>query len=93
MKCVRLIITLAATVTASCVTTKGQSDLVVRRATFDLQCPDKDLQVSSLGQNTFGVVGCGRRATYVVDCKKDYIDSCTAVMNTAEKPTTAEGSK
>ncbi len=35
------------------------------RASYELQCPEKQLQITELGDNTAGVDGCGRRATYV----------------------------
>ena len=35
----------------------------MRRASFELQCPEKDLAVSDLG-GAVGVTGCGRRAIY-----------------------------
>ena len=41
---------------------------LVRRASFDLQCPAEQLQTTRLGNNTEGVVGCGQRATYVNKC-------------------------
>ena len=81
---------IVALICASCIATSGQADLVLRRAAFDLQCPDGQLQVSNLGHNAFGVVGCGKRAAYVVDCKNAMMDSCTAIMNSGEKRGTAE---
>jgi hypothetical protein len=35
------------------------------RAAFDLNCGADSLDVSEIGANQFGVVGCGCRATYV----------------------------
>jgi hypothetical protein len=36
-----------------------------QRAAFDLQCDALGLDVFYVGGNSFGVTGCGRRATYV----------------------------
>src|SRR4051812_28677873 len=36
------------------------------RAEFDLQCPMDQLSLVSLGENSKGVIGCGKRATYVL---------------------------
>lgn len=35
------------------------------RASYELQCPETQLQITELGDKTAGVDGCGRRATYV----------------------------
>jgi len=35
------------------------------RAAFDLVCVGDSLQVQSIGERTYGVEGCGKRATYV----------------------------
>lgn len=37
-----------------------------RRASFDLDCPEDDLEIVSLGAQTKGVRGCGRQGTYVL---------------------------
>lgn len=49
-----------------CITTAFQGDLVSARAKFDLECPR--VAVVHLGNDTFGARGCGKRATYVVQC-------------------------
>lgn len=36
-----------------------------KRASFDLQCPQEQLQRTYLGQGTFGMSGCGRAITYI----------------------------
>ena len=43
-------------------------DRLVQRASFDLDCPEDELQIRSLGdEHTQGASGCGRRATYLFD--------------------------
>ena len=43
-------------------------DRLAERAAFDLNCPEEDLQIRSLGdEDTQGAAGCGRRATYLYD--------------------------
>jgi hypothetical protein len=37
-----------------------------KRAAFDLQCPEEQIQLTELGDFwTQGATGCGRRATYI----------------------------
>lgn len=36
-----------------------------RRASFEFNCPEAQVQVTELGAGAFGVDGCGRRAIYV----------------------------
>jgi hypothetical protein len=40
-----------------------------KRATFDLNCPGKQLVPVDIDENTVGVRGCGRRAVYVYVCE------------------------
>ena len=43
-------------------------DRLAERASFDLNCPEDDVQIRSLGdEDTQGAAGCGRRATYLYD--------------------------
>ena len=53
---------------------------VAKRAGFDLGC--EKYQLTFLSKRTYGVRGCGRRATYLVEgpCSSTN-DSCWAVMN------------
>lgn len=56
------------------------------RAAFDLDCPADKLEVVELDPRTRGVQGCGKRATYVEQCKpcaNGYVGcECTWLMNT-----------
>jgi hypothetical protein len=45
--------------------TSGNVGELRARAAFDLACPADSLQVQSLAERTYGVDGCGKRATYV----------------------------
>lgn len=38
------------------------------RASFDLDCPEEALRITEIDDDTFGAVGCGKRATYVKSC-------------------------
>jgi len=63
-----------------CANVHGQvvSRLVRKQASFDLRC--EKLQISSLNDDTFGVRGCERQASYVVvDC---FRGGCKVVQNT-----------
>jgi hypothetical protein len=70
------------------------------RASFDLSCPATALSITQLGDTTrlgmtpqspgiertvVGVVGCGQKAVYVVECATG---SCNAQLNADTKPTT-----
>lgn len=35
-----------------------------KRASFEMGCPEQDLQIVDLGPSTVGVTGCGKRAVY-----------------------------
>lgn len=65
---------------------------VKARAPFDLHCPERELNFDKLDENTLGVSGCGRHATYVRICRDRieanpvYIDSeeeCRWLMDSA----------
>jgi hypothetical protein len=84
---------LIATLMSACATTNGQAELVVQRAPFDLQCSEDRIQVYDLGNNAFGAKGCGRRATYVVNCSYWTIVSCTAILNTRGRPPDGDGER
>lgn len=68
----------------SCATTEQKHNLVSQRAAFDLNCSEP-LQISELGNRVYGASGCGRRATYILQCYDSNIGSCTAVMNSDSK--------
>jgi hypothetical protein len=42
---------------------------LLKRASFDLRCPQAKLDVTFLNTQTAAVVGCGVRATYVERCQ------------------------
>lgn len=59
---------------------------VISRATFDLDCPKEKLDVQYLDNNyethgarTFGVSGCGKKATYIWDATTGQ-----AILNSAK---------
>jgi hypothetical protein len=49
----------------------GYRDALLRRAAFDLNCPEENLTLHDLGEAR-GIAGCGRRATYVQRCEPPY---------------------
>ncbi len=60
----------------------GRAERAVRtRAGFDLRCGS--YRVVDLGTQTYGASGCGRKATYTVECM---IDGCTAYMDSQSVP-------
>ncbi|HEY6174713.1 MAG TPA: hypothetical protein VIX73_09730, partial [Kofleriaceae bacterium] len=69
---------------AACATTGATGEQLTRRASFDLDCAPADLRYRKIDSQTQGVVGCGRRATYVETCSRSsqYAESeCTWVLN------------
>ena len=66
-------LTVVGCVSAATVNSNNRSELL-RRAAFDLDCPEAQLQTTSLDGNaedefvhSYGVTGCGKRGTYVRD--------------------------
>jgi len=58
--------------------------VTLKRATFDLDCPEDQLQIQELTTDTWGVKGCGRRATYIIEGDCWIENSCRAIMNSGE---------
>jgi hypothetical protein len=56
---------------------------VAPRASFDMGCPEAQLNIVQVDEMTAGVTGCGEKKTYVLRCPHD----CT---NTAICPCTWE---
>jgi hypothetical protein len=55
-------------VLAGCFTSGTKAGPLSVRAAYDMQCPEKDLQITELGGKTFGVRGCDKQATYTEVC-------------------------
>lgn len=49
----------------SCRSLSPNLETLKTRAAFDLQCRESELELTSLSPEVYGVVGCGKRATYV----------------------------
>ncbi len=64
---------------------------VQTRAAFDLSCSKDNLNIIKLGGGSYGVRGCGKQATYVVDgpCGLENDQRCTAELNSEVQPDTA----
>ena len=61
------------------------NEQLVRRAAFDMRCPEAQIQAIELDSKTRGVRGCGQQATYVEMCdgtKDSAYTTCTWVLNT-----------
>ncbi len=74
-------VVLAATVVTGCVVGCGgptDAQMLLTRASYDMQCPEAKLSVTELNTQTRGVRGCAKQATYV------YTPSGW-VMNSADK--------
>ncbi len=68
--------------------------IVKKQAAFDLRCSEDQIQVTQIGDKSFGASGCGQRASYIPEstsCYPDQFEStaksvCTAVIaNVASK--------
>jgi hypothetical protein len=63
---------------AGCWATEEQ---LLRRASFDLQCPASKLQTYELDSRTRAVAGCGDKAVYIESCPGANHTDCTWVLN------------
>ncbi len=65
---------------------------VQQRAAFDLVCDDA-IRVQELGRDTYGAIGCGRRASYYLQyCDDDhYVSACTVLLNGTAEPVGTSG--
>jgi len=69
---------------AACGPAGATQDQLLSRATFDLECPAPQVQVQDLGNRQRGVLGCGRRLTYVEVCEQRVDGNhCAWVINAA----------
>lgn len=61
---------------------------LLRRASFDMNCPEEQLRLVGIDRETTGVTGCGKRAAYIEVCKapSDPLNKqCTWVKNSETK--------
>ena len=57
------------------------------RAAFDLGCPESEITIVDIDKRTKGVMGCGKKATYVENCDGPIgpfgaKSGCTWILNT-----------
>jgi hypothetical protein len=74
-------VVLGGSLVAACGATAEQ---LTRRASFDLNCPEHNLRYHAIDDRTQGVVGCGKRATYISTCDRTrdgWEANCTWVIN------------
>ena len=63
-------------------------DQLLKRASFDLECPADQLDVVVIDASTRGVTGCGRKGAYVEHCTglKGFTETtCTWIINSEKK--------
>ena len=76
---------LACLVIAACLFLAGcaatMQNTVQARAAFDFNCSSESLKISELHPRTYGVEGCGKRATYLLDGECSIASTCKAVLN------------
>jgi len=63
---------LSALILGSCATFEERVTAVKKRASFDLDCPEQQLEFSQLSPHVVGVKGCGKRKSYTVKCDDGY---------------------
>jgi len=64
-------------------TTGGTLPELQARSSFDLGCPHDQLRLYNFDERSKGVVGCGRRLTYVRSCQRvDDVNQCTWLLDT-----------
>ena len=94
MTTVRLLIAALLLTSTGCTPTpkKPKTAAVVKRAVFDLNCPQDTLRWQKIDARTYGVRGCGESATYVKTCEKcarafnQYENcNCTWVLDSSRK--------
>lgn len=70
----------------ACTPQLASKDKLLKRASFDTDCPESSLEIVEIDDRTRGVKGCDQRATYVETCKpcaNGYIGcECTWLLNT-----------
>ena len=75
----RSAILLTAIMSIGCAST--MKSVTLKRAAFDLECPHNELQIQQLTTRTWGVEGCGQRATYITEGECSIESSCRPIMN------------
>jgi len=58
----------------------------IKRASFELQCPEDQLEVTDLGSWTLGVTGCGKRTVYKMVYGAGWVNN-----GAGEEPTNTSG--
>lgn len=56
-------------------------NVTLKRAAFDLDCPVDKLQIHELTTRTWGVRGCGKKATYITQGECSIESTCLPMMN------------
>lgn len=67
---------------SGCTTFNDRVDVTAKRAAFDLSCSVEELTYSDLGPQLVGVTGCGKKATYVVQCSLSGANCLPPILNT-----------
>ena len=70
-----------------CVSEGRQREIVTGRAAFDMDCPRGKLQLTQLSGTTYGVRGCGKRATYLLNGECGAGQPCEAFLNSTVEST------
>jgi hypothetical protein len=57
----------------------------IRRAAFEMQCPEHQLELTDLGASTIGVSGCGKRAVYKATLGAGWVNNTGTEEKAGEK--------
>jgi hypothetical protein len=65
----------------SCLLTMGAKErLVAKSASYDLDCETSLLRIKQIGKDAYSVMGCNKKASYVVECRGADDENCKAVL-------------
>ena len=82
----RLFLILSVLCLNACASSKARQEEALNRAVFDLECEKSKIVLQVLSEqilrSTIGVIGCGKRAVYIVDCATN---GCVTVLNSTNK--------
>jgi hypothetical protein len=70
---------------------EDRRDGLLDRASFDLQCPRTEIQITEIDQRSSGATGCDKRAVYQATCATHrWGPNCTWTLNSESHPASAK---
>ena len=74
-----------------------RNERVTDKAAWDLECEKSELKVTKISETSYGVEGCGKRASYIMSqCSSGilsgyYASVCTAILNSGDESVLERG--